>query len=57
MSVCIQMLIFLNRSVKQDHVGACHDKNNPLCLCPHIYMPVCGKDGLTYDNHCLMECA
>jgi hypothetical protein len=29
----------------------------PICPCPKILNPVCGNDGFTYDNACLMECA
>lgn len=26
------------------------------CACPKIYIPLCGEDGVTYDNECTMNC-
>ena len=27
------------------------------CMCIEIYAPVCGDDGVAYDNSCFAECA
>lgn len=49
------MLVLLNRGTAFVSQGHCPTHN--LCLCPHIYLPVCGQDGVTYNNECLMRCA
>jgi hypothetical protein len=37
-------------------LNAC-SKDEPLtCVCPEYYQPVCGENGVTYDNPCFAEC-
>ena len=40
-------------TICQDCIG----DSNALCMCPMIYLPVCGCDGVMYSNYCLADCA
>ena len=40
-------------TICQDCIG----DSNALCVCPMIYLPVCGCDGVMYSNYCLADCA
>ena len=40
-------------TIFQDCIG----DSNALCMCPMIYLPVCGCDGVMYSNYCLADCA
>jgi hypothetical protein len=36
----------------------CDEDTTPAdCVCIEIYSPVCGDDGVVYENYCFAECA
>jgi hypothetical protein len=43
------------KKLNQNKPNKTHDINT--CLCPMIWMPVCGKDNKTYSNGCSAKCA
>jgi len=38
-------------------IGSGDTRSDGSCVCPRIYRPVCGVDGLTYSNSCEANCA
>ncbi|XP_045451539.1 serine protease inhibitor dipetalogastin [Melitaea cinxia] len=53
-----------NQDLHVDHDGACsnevqiveHAEQNP-CTCTRNLLPVCGSNGVTFANECLLHCA
>lgn len=46
-------------SLEVKHAGQCKDNvpEQPTCACTRDMKPVCGSDGNTYNNVCLLNCA
>lgn len=49
--VCIVICHFL-----VVHVILNIESKSTGCACPRVYIPLCGEDGITYDNECTMNC-
>lgn len=53
-SLCTQTNKLL--TVKDGKTFQTSDVIHPGCACPKIYIPLCGEDGVTYENECTMNC-
>jgi len=51
------MLIFCTVDAQPQKLEDLEAGEDKPCLCPRIRDPVCGSDGRTYSNKCLLECA
>ena len=56
--MCINALAWAiqNEKFQYREWNGCLFPCNPDCVCPKILNPVCGNDGVTYNNKCLAKC-